>query len=95
MSITFLSGPFDQFAKRIQFAKQQFERELPSFKTGRFRWHKRRWVAQLDLGLLRKEWESFLLDSRKAVELESQGVLRRDETIQQFFERDRQVRRSN
>jgi Glycosyl transferase family 2 len=75
---------FDQFAKRIEFAKEQFAHE--SFLgNGNFCWHKRRWVAQSELGLLRSEWESFLLDNGEADELESLGVIRQDETIRQFF----------
>jgi hypothetical protein len=77
---------FDQFAKRIEFAKEQFAHESPFSNHGRFFcWHKRRWVAQSELGLLRAEWESFLLDKCEAHELESLGVIRHDETIRQFF----------
>jgi len=78
---------FDQFAKRIEFAKEQFAAHpSPLLATRKFRWHKRRWVAQLELGLLRTEWESFLLDKGEAEELESLGVIRHDATIRQFFE---------
>ena len=42
----------------------------------------------MELGLLRNEWESFLLDRRNAGQLESLGVIRRDETIRQFFAPD-------
>jgi hypothetical protein len=84
---------FDQFAKRIEFAKEQFAHE--SFLGNRdFCWHKRRWVAQLELGLLRAEWESFLLDEGEANELKSLGVLRHDETIWQFFARSESGRSS-
>jgi hypothetical protein len=86
--------PFDQFIRRIEFAKQQFSGESPSGVGGNSSWHWRRWVAQMELGLLRSEWESFSLDRTEAAALESRGVIRRDEIIQQFFAPDNRVRTS-
>ena len=77
--------PFDQFSKRIEFAKEQFAQESPLGNKGNFCWHKRRWVAQMEMGLLRSEWELFSLDQEKAAELESWGVICRDEVVRQFF----------
>ena len=80
--------PFDQFVRRIEFAKQHFSGESPSVVKGNSSWHWRRWVAQMELGLLRSEWESFSLDRTEAAALESRSVIRRDEIIRQFFAPD-------
>jgi len=80
--------PFDQFIRRIEFAKQHFSGESPSVVKGNSSWHWRRWVAQMELGLLRSEWESFSLDRTEAAALESRSVIRRDEIIRQFFAPD-------
>lgn len=77
--------PFDQFAKRIEFAKQQFAHESPFENQGNFCWHKRRWVAQMELGLLRREWESLSIDQAEATQLQSRGTICCDESVRQFF----------
>ena len=77
--------PFDQFAKRIEFAKQQFAHESPFENQGNFCWHKRRWVAQMELGLLRREWESLSIDQAEATQLQSRGTICCDEFVRQFF----------
>ena len=82
---------FEQFAKHVEFAKKRFARELLSSNKGSS-WHKRRWVAQMELGLLKNEWTSFLLDAKQAATLEAAGVIRRDETIRHFFEQDGETR---
>ena len=77
--------PYDQFAKRIEFAKEQFAHEFTSENQGNFCWHKRRWVAQMELGLLRREWESLSIDQAEAAELQRRGIICCDEFVRQFF----------
>ena len=40
----------------------------------------------MELGLLKNEWTSFLLDTKQATTLEAAGVIQRDETLRHFFE---------
>lgn len=71
------------FSAKVRFAKERFEREQGVDK--KISWHLRRWVAQLELGTLMDEWRSFGLDKDYAADLETRGVIRRDDTVRRLL----------
>jgi hypothetical protein len=74
--------PYDDFARHVAFDRERL-RDAPQQRHSG--WHKIRWLEQLEQGALKAEWEKFSLDEAQVSELESLGVISRDETIKHFF----------
>lgn len=75
---------FEQFVKKVRNYGSALEANS-RFGTSTS-WHLRRWYKQLERGQLEDEYKRLLLTTEQANELQSEGILVRDETILSFHQ---------
>ena len=75
---------FEQFVKKVRTYGSALEANSRLSKGTS--WHFRRWYKQLERGQLEEEYEHLLLTTERARELQSEGILVRDETIFSFHQ---------